>query len=44
VAAERVTWHGKTLPMTGEIVRLGVVETVVEVPFVPNPSLKRKCV
>ena len=35
--ASRITWHGKDLAVTSEIVKLGEIEIAVQVPALPDP-------
>ena len=37
----RITWHGRDFAATIEIVKLGEIETSVEVPDLPDPWLRR---
>jgi hypothetical protein len=41
MAAARVNWHGQHLPVVREIVRIGGVETVVEIPKLAEPELRQ---
>jgi hypothetical protein len=41
VAAARVKWHGQDLPVVREIVRIGGVETMVEIPGLDDPDARR---
>jgi hypothetical protein len=40
VAERRLKWHGQDLPVVGEIVRIGGVETAVEIPELAEPELR----
>jgi len=41
VAAARINWHGQDLPVVREIVTLGGVETMVEIPELAEPELRQ---
>jgi hypothetical protein len=41
MAAARVNWHGQDLPVVSEIVEIGGVETVVEIPELGEPELRQ---
>jgi hypothetical protein len=41
MAAAGVNWHGQHLPVVREIVRIGGVETVVEIPKLAEPELRQ---
>lgn len=37
----RITWHGKDFAATAEIVKLGEIETSVQIPAVDDPWLRK---
>jgi hypothetical protein len=41
VAAARINWHGQDLPVIKEVVKLGEVETSVEIPELAEPELRQ---
>jgi len=41
VEPARVNWHGQDLPVVREIVRIGGVETMVEIPGLGDPDARR---
>lgn len=41
MASPRMKWHGQDLPVVREIVSIGGVETMVEIPGVDDPRARR---
>jgi hypothetical protein len=41
MASARINWHGQDLPVVREIVSIGGVETMVEIPGVDDPGARR---
>ena len=41
MAAARVNWHGQDFPVVREVVRIGGVETTVEIPGLDDPDARR---